>query len=960
MTAYRYVRTGRLDAVRDGSHWYVHARRDREPARRPGRRVATSSARRPAAATTPASSMTHLVAGDEAEAWRVAAGRARVGRHRGAAVPRSHRARVARGRRRLGGRHRQHRGGAPRQRVRRTGSSVASARRSPGADRARPRRVGRAERRPPRPRVRARRRSVARPRLHRRRPRRRHARAVVRGDRRRDDRARAVGIVVTVPVDDDGRRETRSPPCIRARSVPVLVGGRTIADAAHATALGRGRVTPRARPKRSRGSIRSAIAPSGADDADAPDGDHDARHRLVSTRSLARRQPRVGERHDRSPGGHSGLRARPPTARRRPDPFRRRQLLASVAALADEIRAIGGRLTVASVTRLPRSSRSPARTACSASCGTTMSPRTRESRDTAVRDALTAAGIASSASGARWCNRPGTILTAAGSVPRVFSRFHERWSALELPEPAPAGAARVLPFRARSFPPPTRAPPHRAGPTAPERGSPQFLERRRRVRPRRATSSTATRPHSCRPTCTSVRSPRARRARGRPRDSGPTRVRAPARVAGLVRASLRRTTGARRSRPAARVRRRSSGATTRSASAAWKAGRTGFPIVDAAMRELAATGWMHNRLRLITASFLVKDLLVDWRIGERHFRRLLVDGDVAQNAGNWQWVAGHRTRCRAVLPGLQSADPGPALRSGRRIRPPVAARARGLPGGIHPRTVGARSARARGRGRRPRRQLPGADRRTRRGTRPRVGRVRGGRGKRCEIGHGNPVPSGSHSERGRRRSPSARCCCRELDSRVRRATCPRGKRACSTASTISPTRSGCSSASRCSSAPSPVSFVVVAADRAGHARPPAHARGVGRESGRVLVGQGRQEHRRTRSPRRPVARRSLHETAGGFGYVSAHTAVAVALAAAIAPSFPRAAQVVAVVLAVLVGFARIYAGAHLPLDVVGGAGLGLVCGTLARIAFGVRSARRWCPTDWPGTRRSERASRHAP
>ena len=73
---------------------------------------------------------------------------------------------------------------------------------------------------------------------------------------------------------------------------------------------------------------------------------------------------------------------------------------------------------------------------------------------------------------------------------------------------------------------------------------------------------------------------------------------------------------------------------------AWTAGRTGYPIVDAAMRELAATGWMHGRLRMVAASFLVKDLLIDWRRGERWFRRLLVDGDFAQNAGNWQWVAG--------------------------------------------------------------------------------------------------------------------------------------------------------------------------------------------------------------------------------------------------------------------------------------------------------------------------------
>ncbi len=73
---------------------------------------------------------------------------------------------------------------------------------------------------------------------------------------------------------------------------------------------------------------------------------------------------------------------------------------------------------------------------------------------------------------------------------------------------------------------------------------------------------------------------------------------------------------------------------------AWCSGRTGYPIVDAGMRQLVATGWMHNRVRMMCASFLVKDLLIDWRKGERFFRHHLVDGDVAQNAGNWQWVAG--------------------------------------------------------------------------------------------------------------------------------------------------------------------------------------------------------------------------------------------------------------------------------------------------------------------------------
>jgi deoxyribodipyrimidine photo-lyase len=74
--------------------------------------------------------------------------------------------------------------------------------------------------------------------------------------------------------------------------------------------------------------------------------------------------------------------------------------------------------------------------------------------------------------------------------------------------------------------------------------------------------------------------------------------------------------------------------------AAWRAGRTGYPFVDAGMRQLAATGWMHNRARLVTASFLVKDLGVDWRRGESVYAEHLLDADTQQNTGNWQWVAG--------------------------------------------------------------------------------------------------------------------------------------------------------------------------------------------------------------------------------------------------------------------------------------------------------------------------------
>ena len=73
---------------------------------------------------------------------------------------------------------------------------------------------------------------------------------------------------------------------------------------------------------------------------------------------------------------------------------------------------------------------------------------------------------------------------------------------------------------------------------------------------------------------------------------------------------------------------------------AWCNGMTGYPVVDAGMRQLVQTGFMHNRARMICASFLVKDLLVDWRWGERFFFHHLTDADPAQNAGNWQWVAG--------------------------------------------------------------------------------------------------------------------------------------------------------------------------------------------------------------------------------------------------------------------------------------------------------------------------------
>jgi deoxyribodipyrimidine photo-lyase len=91
---------------------------------------------------------------------------------------------------------------------------------------------------------------------------------------------------------------------------------------------------------------------------------------------------------------------------------------------------------------------------------------------------------------------------------------------------------------------------------------------------------------------------------------------------------------------------------------AWQEGQTGYPLVDAAMRQLAAEGFMHNRARMTVASFLTKDLYIDWRAGASHFWDLLSDGEIANNAGNWQWVAGtgNDTRPNRVLNPVRQAE----------------------------------------------------------------------------------------------------------------------------------------------------------------------------------------------------------------------------------------------------------------------------------------------------------------
>jgi deoxyribodipyrimidine photo-lyase len=101
---------------------------------------------------------------------------------------------------------------------------------------------------------------------------------------------------------------------------------------------------------------------------------------------------------------------------------------------------------------------------------------------------------------------------------------------------------------------------------------------------------------------------------------------------------------------------------------AWQEGRTGFPLVDAGMRQLRREGWMHNRARLVVGSFLTKDLGIDWRWGERWFMRMLIDGDEANNNGNWQWIAS------------VGVDPQPVF---RRIYNPARHQQRYDPGGAY-------------------------------------------------------------------------------------------------------------------------------------------------------------------------------------------------------------------------------------------------------------------------------------
>jgi deoxyribodipyrimidine photo-lyase len=320
-------------------------------------------------------------------------------------------------------------------------------------------------------------------------------------------------------------------------------------------------------------------------------------------------------------------------------PFRRRQMLANLHALDATLRERGGRLLVRRGDAAEAVHREVERAGAHAVYANADVTPYATMRDDAVEAALDAAGVPINWSWGGLVQPPGAVVTTKGELSRVFTPFHRAWEKTRLdPWPQP-GKARIATNAGTAMPTPDRDPPHAPGEDAALDRLDAWLDAVDRY------PDTHDLP--------GVKGTSELSADLRFGTISPRTVLAAVGHATTGRAAFIRQLAWRdwyahmtmahpdiAERPvqdgfgAIRWRRDDAGFE------AWKAGRTGFPIVDAGMRQLAQTGWMHNRVRMITASFLVKDLLIDWRRGERWFRHLLVDGDVPQNAGNWQWVAG--------------------------------------------------------------------------------------------------------------------------------------------------------------------------------------------------------------------------------------------------------------------------------------------------------------------------------
>lgn len=320
-------------------------------------------------------------------------------------------------------------------------------------------------------------------------------------------------------------------------------------------------------------------------------------------------------------------------------PFRRAQWLANVQALADDLAELGGSLSIFrgdAVTVIPQLSAD-----ADALYLNEATSRWGRRRDRSVADNMATPVVRA------WgtlVSTPGTVLTGKGTLSRVFTPFAKAWFASPLPELPVAGDAEIVsaPSETQLELMPLEPAPVDAGNDGAHRALSRWLDS---VDTYRETRDVPSLPG------TSELSAHLRFGTISPRTvldtvgaTSPGReafvrqlawrdwyahllVENPSMLTHAVRPEYDNIDWA--DDPAGLQ--------------AWKDGKTGYPIVDAGMRQLAETGWMHNRVRMIAGSFLVKDLLIDWREGERWFRHLLIDGEPSQNAGNWQWVAGTGT-----------------------------------------------------------------------------------------------------------------------------------------------------------------------------------------------------------------------------------------------------------------------------------------------------------------------------
>jgi deoxyribodipyrimidine photo-lyase len=349
-------------------------------------------------------------------------------------------------------------------------------------------------------------------------------------------------------------------------------------------------------------------------------------------------------------------------------PRREAWILASVEALDADLRRAGAPLVVRRGDpreEIPRLAREVS--ASAVYWNRDYTPLARR-RDAAVTEACRTIGVAAHALADAVIAEPPALVTQAGEPYQVFTPYHRAWSARSTPPPLPAPdriTAGVLPAGA-DLPAPGRADLPPAGARAAAERLRTFLasrvgryhERRDRLDVE-ATSGLS--PHLR----VGALSPRQvvaatdRAARGRHRAGAAAFLRELAWREFFVqllwhrpdtrRCDLRPRGIAWRDDPAGL--------------AAWQEGRTGYPLVDAGMRQLARTGWLPNRARLVVASFLTRHLLVDWRAGEHWFMRELLDGDPAVNVGNWQWVA---STGADAMPGFRIFNP---MLQGRRFDP---------------------------------------------------------------------------------------------------------------------------------------------------------------------------------------------------------------------------------------------------------------------------------------------------